>query len=78
MSDRDDLINFETETEIKIRQLSVFQIPHKNVLIYLFREIDEMIRSKHFENSMFSLQANGEALASRISYLVDLLKECPS
>ena len=67
MSDRDDLINFEKETDIKILQFSVFQIPHKNVLIYLFREIDEMIRSKHFENYMFSTQANGEALASRIS-----------
>ena len=75
---RDDLINFEKETDIKIPQSSVFQIPHKNVLIYLFREIDEMIRSKHFENYMFSTQANGEALASRISYVVHLLQKCPS
>ena len=76
MSDLDDLVSFEAEIDEKIAQCNVFQLPLKSVLTHLFWEIDTMIRGKHFRNHIFKRQADGEALASRLSYLAPFLEKC--
>ncbi len=78
MSDRDDLFSFEGEIDNKIVQSDMFQLPLRSVLTSLFVVIDILIQGERFGHNISKNQAEGEALSSRLSYLIPLLRKCTS
>lgn len=78
MSDRDKLFAFEKEIDSQIAQSNVFGLPLRSVLTNLYGVIDILIQGGRFGQNTSKGQIEGEALASRLSYLTFLIKNCTS
>jgi len=76
MSDIEELFDFENKADRQAKDLGIWRLPLRSVLTSLYLSADHLYTGGRFTARTDPKPFNGDALLSRISYLVGFLSSC--